>query len=193
MQKKSFQDLIAVLNKKKPIIIQAHDYPDHDALASGFSLLHLLEVFGFSCELSYSGEIQGFSIDDAIKQLKIPVISASSLKINKDTQIILVDGIAGNKNVTMLNGTLTGIIDHHLPPQVMPECPFIDIRSSTGACSSIIYQYYQETGTDIPHTIATALLTGIMMDTSRMTRGVASEDLEAFSGLFFKSDWEKSA
>jgi nanoRNase/pAp phosphatase (c-di-AMP/oligoRNAs hydrolase) len=105
-----------------------------------------------------------------------------------------VDGIAGNRNVTSLSDSpLTGIIDHHQPPSVIPECLFMDIRPDIGACSTIIYQYYLETMTEVPRDVATALLTGLMMDTAQMTRGVGPVDLAAFSGLFFKGDWEESA
>jgi nanoRNase/pAp phosphatase (c-di-AMP/oligoRNAs hydrolase) len=193
MHTKRFRDLLEVLDRKKSVIIQAHDYPDYDALASGFSLLYLLETFGVCCKLCYSGEVQGFTVEDTISNLKIPAVPASSLEIDEDSQIILVDGIIGNKNVTSLTDVLTGIIDHHHPPQKIPECPFIDIRPDFGSCSTIIYQYYLETMTDVPRNVATALLMGIMMDTSQMTRGVGPVDLAAFSGLFFKGDWERAA
>jgi nanoRNase/pAp phosphatase (c-di-AMP/oligoRNAs hydrolase) len=193
MQTKSFRELLAVLDKNRPLIIQAHDYPDYDALASGYALVHLLSCFGYGSSLCYSGEMQGFSQEGAVSTLKIPAMPASSLKIDADSQIVLVDGSAGNKNVTNLAGKLTGIIDHHPPPPCVPPCPFIDIRPETGACSTIIHQYYLETLTGLPREVATALLAGIMMDTASMTRGVSPADLAAFCGLFFTGDWEAAA
>jgi nanoRNase/pAp phosphatase (c-di-AMP/oligoRNAs hydrolase) len=194
MQAKRFQDLIRVLDRGKPVIIQAHDYPDHDAIASGFALLRLLQDFGFRCEFCYGGEMQGFSITGIITDLNIPVVPASSLNIDEEAQINLVDGVAGNRNVTSLtDAPLAGIIDHHQPPALIPECPFVDIRPGTGSCSTIIYQYYLETMAEISRDAATALLAGLMMDTAQMTRGVGPVDLAAFSGLFFMGDWEKAA
>ncbi|MDR2588766.1 MAG: DHH family phosphoesterase [Spirochaetales bacterium] len=193
MPEKTFRDLLAVLDKKRPVIIQAHDYPDYDALAAGYSLLYLLGTFGVSGKLCYSGEAQGFNIQDAVSCLKIPVAPASSLHIDENSQVILVDGFVGNKNVTSIDGVLTAIVDHHPPPEVVPACLFTDIRPEIGSCSTIIYQYYLETITDVPRDIATALLAGIMLDTGLMTRGVSPADLAAFSGLFFKGDWEEAA
>ncbi|MDR1932434.1 MAG: DHH family phosphoesterase [Spirochaetales bacterium] len=191
MRTKCFQDLMRVLDREKPVIIQAHDYPDHDAIGSGFSLLSLLRDFGFRCEFCYGGEVQGFSVADIITNLHIPLVPASLLRIGGDAQIILVDAVAGNTNVTRLTDLpLTGIIDHHQPPEKIPECPFVDIRPEAGSCSTIIYQYYLETMTEPSRDVATALLTGLMMDTAQMTRGVGPVDLAAFSGLFFKGDWE---
>jgi nanoRNase/pAp phosphatase (c-di-AMP/oligoRNAs hydrolase) len=194
MPAKRFGDLLEVLDKKKPVIIQAHDYPDHDAVASGFSLLRLLRSLGFSCVFCYSGEMQGFSVTGIMKELDIPLVAVSSLAIRGDEQIILVDGVAGNRNVTSIpKAPLVGIIDHHQPPAKIPECGFVDIRPDYGSCATIIYQYYLETLTEIPRDAATALLTGLMMDTAQMTRGVGPADLAAFSGLFFKGDWEEAA
>ena len=192
MDDKRFRDLVSVLDRGHPVIIQAHDYPDHDAIASGFALSHLLTTFGYWCELCYGGDLLGYSIGDAISMLNIPAVAASSLTITDRSQVVLVDGYAGNKNVTDLSGDLIGIIDHHKPPEI-PDCRFFDIRPEVGSCATIIYQYYLETDTDIGRDIATALLMGLMMDTANMTRGVAPVDLAAFSGLFFKGDWEKAA
>jgi nanoRNase/pAp phosphatase (c-di-AMP/oligoRNAs hydrolase) len=192
MSEKRFRDLIGVLKKEHPVIIQTHDYPDHDAIASGFALRRLLEHYGFCCELCYGGELQSDTLSESIRMLEIPVIAASDLVLTDRSQVILVDGFAGNKNVTNLAGTLVGIIDHHAPPEIS-TCRFCDIRPSYGSCSTIIYLYYLETAVEIASSVATALLMGIMMDTAYMTRGVAPVDLAAFSGLFFKGNWERAA
>ncbi len=192
MFEKRFRDLIGILQKEHPVIIQAHDYPDHDAIAAGFALRRLLEHYGYCCELCYGGELQSDTLAESIGMLGIPVIAASALVITDRSQVILVDGFAGNKNVTNLTGVLIGIIDHHEPPE-KSSCLFTDIRPSYGSCSTIVYRYYLETAVEIPSDVATALLMGIMMDTAYMTRGVAPVDLAAFSGLFFKGNWERAA
>ncbi|MCL1818032.1 MAG: DHH family phosphoesterase [Spirochaetaceae bacterium] len=194
MPEKRFTDLLGVLEKNKPVVIQTHDYPDHDAIASGFSLMRLLEEQGFSCSLCYNKEIHDFSVASIIEDLGIPLKRVSSLRFGGEEQIILVDGIAGNRNVTILSeAPIVGIIDHHQPPPQIPECRFLDIRPGMGSCSTIIYQYYLENLAEIPRDVATALLAGLMMDTGQMTRGVGPVDLAAFSGLFFKGDWEEAA
>ena len=117
MPEKRFVDLLEVLDRKRPVIIQTHDYPDHDAVASGFSLLRLLEEQGFSCSFCYGRDIHDFSVTSIIEDLGIPLKQASSLRFGGEEQIILVDGIAGNRNVTILSeAPIVGIIDHHQPP-----------------------------------------------------------------------------
>jgi len=189
---RSYHQLLDFLNRNHPVIIQTHDYPDHDAVAAGYALKHLLGEYGYCSELCYGGELQSETLADTIKLIDIPILPASTIGITDRSQIVLVDSFAGNKNVTDLSGRLVGIIDHHEPPEA-PNCDFADIRKGYGSCSTIIHQYYLETGIEAPKPVATALLMGIMMDTAYMTRGVAPVDLAAFSGLFFKGDWELAA
>jgi nanoRNase/pAp phosphatase (c-di-AMP/oligoRNAs hydrolase) len=181
--------LCDVLIKDHPIIIQAHDFPDHDAVAAGFALQHLLKRRGYKSEFCYSGNIQSASLESAIKQLSINLRDSQELVLTPESQIILVDGFIGNKNVTELSGTVVGVIDHHTPPE-KPNCAFSDIRDDYGSCATILFEYYTESNEPIDRDIATALLMGLMMDTAFMTRGVTHHDMNAFSHLFFAGDWE---
>ena len=79
------------------------------------------------------------------------------------------------------------VIDHHLvksPDDVL----YNDIRSEYGACSTIIYSYFQELKLEIPRDICTALLAGLLMDTAQMSRGVCQADLIAYSNLYTRAD-----
>lgn len=174
------------------MVIQVHDFPDHDAVAAGFALSRLLENRDFSASLCYSGRIQSASLEEAVETFNIPLVPSTSLAINQNTQIILVDGFIGNKNVTELEGSVVGLIDHHNPPE-KPECPFFDIRPHYGSCSTMVYEYFQESGDELSIEVATSLLMGLMMDTAFMTRGVTEHDMKAFSELFFLGDWERGS
>jgi len=185
---KNLDALISVLNPQYKTVIQAHDFPDHDAVAAGFGLYTLLRGRGIDAEFCYSGGIQSASLFEAIKKLEIPIRSSSKLNLSEKTQIILVDGFIGNRNVADLPGEVVAVIDHHIPPS-NPDIKYWDIRSEYGSCSTIIYGYFQEAGVEIPRNCATSLLMGLMMDTAFMTRGVHAQDLVAYSGLFFTGDW----
>ncbi len=186
---KGIQELISNLDRKRQIVIQAHDFPDHDAVASAFGLAYLLELNEIRAHLSYGGEIQSQSLAEAIRFLEIPIVPGSKLMMAPDAQIIVVDGFAGNKNMVGLQGEVVAVIDHHTPP-TEPNCLYWDIREHYGACSTIIYEYYKISTAEVSDSVATALLMGLMMDTAFMTRGVSQIDLEAFSTLFFRGDWQ---
>jgi nanoRNase/pAp phosphatase (c-di-AMP/oligoRNAs hydrolase) len=183
------QKLLEAVDRNKPLIIQAHDYPDHDAVASAYALGELFNHLGIQTKLCYSGSIQSESLKAAIDLVHIPIGSCSGLDINKNSQIIVVDGFAGNTNVTITEGSIIGVVDHHHPPS-KPDLPYIDVREHIGSCSAMIYGYYRDLGVPIKKETATSLLMGIMMDTAFMTRGVAREDMDAFSGVYFLGDWE---
>ncbi len=182
-------ELISHLDTGRRIVIQAHDFPDHDAVAAAFGLARLLDQKGLTSTLCYGGEIQSDSLAEAVRVLEIPISTAAGLDLEDDAQIVIVDGFVGNKNMSGIPGEVVGVIDHHSPPR-KPDCKFFDIREDYGSCSTIIFDYYREAGAEMDPSVATALLMGIMMDTAFMTRGVSQLDLEAFSTLFFQGDWE---
>jgi nanoRNase/pAp phosphatase (c-di-AMP/oligoRNAs hydrolase) len=186
---KGIEDLIGVLDGERTVVVQAHDFPDHDAIAAAYGLGALLASRGFRHKLCYGGAIQSDSLSEAINLFDIEVSSCKDLGLEEDAQLVIVDGFVGNKNVTGLPGEVVGVIDHHSPPE-QPDIPFWDIRPEYGSCSTIIHEYYQQSGSDFPENVATTLLMGLMMDTAFMTRGVEKVDLNAFSDLFFKGDWQ---
>lgn len=191
-----FSELLAVLDVNRAVLIQAHDFPDHDAVATAFALGQLLESRNIFPTLCYGGEIQSDSLREAIDRLGINIYSSYELKKERsdldEAQIIIVDGFAGNSNMTGIPGTVVSVIDHHAPPDT-PSLPAFDIRPGYGACSTILYEYYHDEGIAVSREVATALLLGIMMDTAFMTRGVSPIDLEAFTFLFFRGDWQDAS
>ena len=183
-----FNKLLACLENGKRIIIQTHDFPDHDAVASGFALCRLLESYGHSTLLCYTGRLESKSLSTAVESLQIPLLHSTHSEVQPNDQLIIVDGFVGNRNVTNISGQLIGLIDHHSPPG-KSNAQFHDIREHIGACATIIYSYYREAGIEPEKNVSTALLMGLLMDTAFMTRGVSREDMTAFSELFFMGDW----
>lgn len=185
----AFADLLAGLDRDRQVVIQAHDFPDHDAVGAAYALSKLLSHHGFEAILSYGGIIQSASLAEEIKRLEIPIVAAAEAGIRDDAQIIVVDGFVGNSNVSGLPGEIFGVIDHHVPPEP-PATTFADIREDVGSCCTIVHSYVVEGDFTLDYSAATALLVGLMMDTGFMTRGVSPYDLTAFSTLFFQGDWE---
>lgn len=183
----SIRNLLFAIEGKKTVYLQTHNFPDHDAIASVFALQYLLVQSGVNSHLIYDGEIQRDSLVQLIRELKIQIRPAADYPLTAEDKIIIVDGCKFNKNVTDLIGDEVGIIDHH--EVAAPEdVRFVDIRPEYGACSSIIFSYFTESGTPLPTEVATALLCGLAVDTLLMTRGVCEADLEAYSALYTLSD-----
>jgi nanoRNase/pAp phosphatase (c-di-AMP/oligoRNAs hydrolase) len=156
-------------------------------VGAAFGFQHLLEHFSIKTHIIYEGTIQRDSLLEFIKTLNIPIYPAAQFPISSSDKIIIVDGCKGNQNVTDLMGEEVAVIDHH--QSVSPDdVAYADIRSGFGSCSTIIYSYYAEQNIEIPFRVATALLAGLLMDTSLMLRGVCEMDLEAHSRLYHLAD-----
>lgn len=180
-------DFINELKNEKRIFIQTHNFPDHDAVASAYGLSQLLLEFGISSHIVYKGEIQRDSLIKMIESININIRKHEEFDIGDDDKIILVDGCKGNSNVEYLKGDEILVIDHHDVNK--PEnIRYIDIRSSYGACSTIIFTYYKQLGISMPKDVATALIIGLNMDTAQLTRGVSEEDVNAFHLLYEKAN-----
>jgi len=178
-----FDTLTGILEPSRRVVVQTHNYPDHDAVAAGFALRELLALKGFSAVLAYAGDLESDSLVEAVHVLSIPLLSWDDAVITADDQIILVDSYIGNRNVTTNTDSVKGVIDHHIPPEPA-DILFSDIRPTVGSCSTIVWTYYVEADLAVPPAVATALLLGLMMDTDFLTRGVSSLDVDAFGALF---------
>lgn len=175
----------------KRVVIQTHDFPDHDAVAAAFGLSRLLGRTGFSPVLLHRGRIRSHSLTAMIQNLDIPMqrIRDTIPQELAETPCIIVDGSPNKANAQQLTGKLLGVVDHHPNPGQL-DCPFTDIRTSYGSCSTIIADYWAEAELFPDKNTATALLMGIQMDTDFLSRRVSPPDLDAHHRLFFRADWQ---
>ncbi len=173
------------------IYIQTHNFPDPDAIASAFGLQKLLELYEIKSELCYDGRIDKLSASKMLDVFQIQMHSYDNLrpKLRKDDYIICVDSQKHSGNVTDFVGDEVACIDHH-PTFVEMEYQYQDIRI-TGACATLIAEYYELLGQKPEKDVATALLYGLKMDTLQFTRGVTELDIRMFGFLFSHSDQDK--
>jgi nanoRNase/pAp phosphatase (c-di-AMP/oligoRNAs hydrolase) len=189
-----FNYILATLRMKQiddTILVQPHDFPDHDAVASAFGLGRLLERLGFKVRLVHRYPIRSHSLTAMIRDLHIPIQRLDELLPTDwtDAPCIIVDGSPNNANAHPITSNVIAVIDHHVNPGEL-EVPFVDIRTSYGACSSIIADYWQEADLIPDRETATALLMGIQIDTDFLSRRVSPADLNAHHRLFFQADWQ---
>ncbi|ULQ60910.1 DHH family phosphoesterase [Brucepastera parasyntrophica] len=184
---RAFQTLTSILDRKKKVLIQTHDFPDHDAVGSAYGLCELLLRMDYSCFITYGGPLQSISLSQMIEKLEIHMTPLEELDNSQEYQTIVVDGSPALGTVKTLAGKLVGIIDHH-PVRKKTTAPFVDIRPEVGSCSSIIWTYWNEAGEIPDRTTSTALLAGIKLDTASLSRRVSKTDLDAHYHLYFTGD-----
>lgn len=165
------------------VFIQTHNFPDPDAIASAFGLQRLLKIFGTDSTICYKGKLDKLATSRMTSLLGIDMVNIDDIPDMKpEDAIITVDAQKYNQNITDFIGDEVACIDHH-PTFVPCEYKYSDIRK-TGACSSIVTEYYEESGTKIPADVATALTFGIKSDTADFCRAVTEFDIEMFGILF---------
>jgi nanoRNase/pAp phosphatase (c-di-AMP/oligoRNAs hydrolase) len=176
------------------VVIQTHDFPDHDAAASAFALGELLRRNGYEVYFRYRGVIRSHSLKTMLSELAIDLKRVKTMAKGDliNCPCIVVDGNPTNANARPVTDFLFGVVDHHGNAAV-PDCPFTDINIDSGSCAALVAQYWEETALVPEKKIATALLMGIEMDTDFLTRRVSKLDLDAYHRLFFQADWEFSA
>ena len=184
-----FSSLIESLKHCQRVIVQTHDFPDHDAVAAAFALGHLLKTQGLKPVLAYNGHIDRISLQNMIDWLAIPISHTSNLSMNPHDKIITIDGCIGEKNVTDMPGIEVAVIDHH-QVHAPSFVSYKDIRPDFGSTSTIIFEYFEQLEINIPKDIATALLVGLSVDTANLTRAFIGNDIVAFAKLRQIADTE---
>lgn len=152
------------------IVIQCHDNPDADAIASGYALLRYFQHKGKEVQLVYGGSqaIQKSNLLLMVTQLDIPIFHVTQLEKEPDL-LLTVDCQHGERNVQDLSSGAVAVIDHHgVRLDALP--PMWEVRENYGACSTVVWDMLAEEGVDAgeDEKLATALYYGLFMDTGRM-------------------------
>lgn len=151
------------------IIIQCHDNPDADAIASGFGIYSYLNNNGKKVRLIYGGQftIRKTNLQLMISELEIPIEYVTQLE--EPDLLITVDCQYGEGNVTRFPAKTVAVIDHHQMSDDLP--PLNEVRSNLGACSTVVRELLLAENIDINEDkrLATALYYGLMTDTNNFT------------------------
>lgn len=153
------------------IIVQCHDNPDADAIASGYALYLYLKEHGKEVRLIYSGRnvIRKSNLVTMVKELAIPIDHVRNTEKESPAELLVtVDCQYGEGNVTLYPAQTVAVIDHHRVNRKMPALS--EIQSNLGACSTLMWCMLKEEGVDVNEneTLATALYYGLFSDTGGM-------------------------
>lgn len=150
------------------IVIQCHDNPDADALASGYGLYLYFKDQGKNIRFIYRGNnrIKKSNLMIMVDELQIPVEYAPSF--DEEVELLLtVDCQYGQRNVTMTRAQTIAVIDHHQKTVELPELS--EVRSSVGSASTIVWDMLMDEGYEIDMKLSTALYYGLYCDTNKFS------------------------
>lgn len=148
------------------IVVQCHDNPDADAIASAFGVYAYLKQKGKAVRIIYSGESSYMksNLKIMLEDLHIPAEYVTEMP--ECELLVCVDCQYGGGNVTGFQAKKVAVLDHHLDGG--HNADYADIRSHYGSCSTLVYRCLTECGYDLlqDKDLSTALYYGLYMDTS---------------------------
>ena len=152
------------------IVIQCHDNPDADALASGYALWWYFKQNGKMANFIFRGrnDVRKSNLKIMIDRLNVPVSYEPDYMMVPEL-LVMVDCQYGQKNVTRTEAETVAVIDHH---QVTGELPALsEVRSGMGSCATILWDMLREEGfsVDEEKSLSTALYYGLFTDTNRLS------------------------
>ena len=152
------------------IVIQCHDNPDADALASGYALWWYFKQMGKTARFIYRGRtaVNKSNLRIMMERLDIPVSFEPDF-MSVPELLVTVDCQYGERNVTRTDADVIAVIDHHQVTRELPELS--EVRSGIGSCATIIWDMLREEGfsLDEEKNLSTALYYGLYTDTNRLS------------------------
>lgn len=148
------------------IIIQCHDNPDADSIASGYALYTFLLSQGKTVRLIYSGRriVSKPNLKMMLHKLNIPLEYVAVLDI--PDLLVTVDCQYKNSNVTYFEAKQVCILDHHIYKEI--HASLYDIRPYLTSCSTLLWELLKNVRFDFKlyPNAATALYYGLLTDSN---------------------------
>ena len=121
------------------IVVQCHDNPDADAIASGFGVYSYFQAMGKNVRFIYSGNfvITKTNLKFMVEVLDIPIEYVRQLE-EKPQLLVTCDCIYGEGNVRRFEADNIASIDHHYLGDNKPPV-LNDVRQGVGSCSTIVW------------------------------------------------------
>lgn len=155
------------------IVIQCHNDPDADALASGYAVWSYLRDHQKEARFVYGGRhpVQKSNLLRMIERLGIQVDYVRELAEEPDL-LLMVDCQPGERNVQPFSGKKVAAIDHHVTKNrnSLESLWDYDIRENYGSCATIVWDLLRREELRAEHNehLATALYYGLFMDTCKL-------------------------
>ncbi len=179
---------ITDLEQFNRIMIQCHDNPDADTIASGYGLYCYFRSKGRAVRLVYSGrnQIQKSNLKLMVEKLELPVEYISTRQaaaLEPQELLITVDCQYGAGNVTKLAAERIATIDHHQVETEITE--WSEIRPELGSCSTLVWKLLAEEGFEIDGQsgLGTALYYGLYSDTNQFSELHNPLDMDMIDAL----------
>ena len=167
-----------------PLLILTHDFPDPDALASGFAFYHIARnILNINARLAYGGIIGRTENKEMVRILKIPVHQFHPQDFSRFPHVALVDTQPEFENNPFPAARRADIVIDQHPPLNYSSARLSIVDDTCGATSVILAQALLSLKEEIPKRVATALAYGIITDTLNLYRAKRSEIIGIYKAV----------
>lgn len=168
------------------IVIQTHDNPDADAIASGFGIYSYLKEKNKNPLFIYGGfsKISKPNLLEMVSSLNIPITYKNKLDFIPDI-LITVDSQYGQGNIQNFKSKNVAIIDHHIGDG--SKANFSDIRHYLSSCSTLVWLLLKDENYDFKSNInlSTALYYGLYTDSNGLSEIRHPFDNDFIDNIYF--------
>ena len=175
------------------LAVVTHDNPDPDAIASAVALGELAVRAGCEVSVCYYGDISHQENRAFVNLLEYDLVNLDAgdrAALESYDGFALVDHSRPGVNDQLPEDLPIDIVIDHHPPRLPVEARFVDLRSGVGATSTLLVDYFDRLGVELPEHIATGLLFGIRVDTKDFRREVSGDDFQAAARLVERADMD---
>jgi len=182
----------SVLGSVDSVGVLMHAEPDPDAMASALAVLELAAARDTDATAYYPGGIRRHENRAFETVLNVAFENIENAGDIEERAVVLVDH--NEPRELPGSGALepVAVVDHH--PGEGTGAQFTDVRPETGACATILTEYFQTLGwtpgdangdgQTLSADVTTGLVYGIHTDTKFLTKGCIESDFEAVRYLF---------
>lgn len=162
-----------------PILVQCHDNPDADAIASGYALYSYFKEKGKNVRFIYSGKSKISKTNLVMLVDYLDITDTMEYIPDEETYkryfgnpfpglLVTVDCQYGAGNVTRFPAETVAIIDHH--QEEISDVELSEISPKLGSCSTLIWKMLRDEKAEFKNIkITTALYFGLYTDTNSLS------------------------
>jgi len=178
--------LLAAVRGRKNSLIQVHNNPDPDALASAVGMRALYKRFlGIDSRIVFGGIVGRAENRAMLRLLRIEIVPHSKVKYDECDLLTLVDTQPGAGHTELSREHVPQVVIDHHPQRERPDgVLYWDVEREYGATSTIVAEFFLHNNMAVPTDVATALMYGIKSDTHGLGEEATNEDIVAYQGLF---------
>jgi nanoRNase/pAp phosphatase (c-di-AMP/oligoRNAs hydrolase) len=182
--------LLDVVRGRTSSLIQVHNNPDPDAIASAVGMRALYRrYFNIDSRIVFGGIVGRAENRAMLRLLRIEIFPANRVRFEECDLLTLVDTQPGAGHTEVPDGHVPQVVIDHHPERDRPDgVLYWDVGRAYGATSTIVAELFLKNNVPMPGDVATALMYGIKSDTHGLGEEAQSHDLEAYQGLFADGD-----